>query len=172
MKIFLIGLPGSGKSTLGKQLANALHLPFIDLDSEIEKECESPIAEIFKIEGEAWFREKEAQVLRDRTKEYQTFVMATGGGAPCFYEGIDFMNQIGVTIFLDVPVAVITDRIIKEGKETRPLLAREDAEVDSVISKLYTQRLACYSKAMHRVRDSNISVNTLLDLIRASRIKS
>jgi len=157
---------------LGKQLADALHLPFIDLDSEIERECKNLITEIFKVKGEAWFREKEAQVLKDRSREHQTFVMATGGGTPCFYDGIDFMNQTGVTVFLDVPVAVITDRIIKEGKETRPLLTKEDTEVGGVISKLYAQRVASYSKAMHRVSENNISVKTLLDLINTSRIKS
>ncbi len=166
-------MPGSGKSTLGKQLADALHLPFMDLDSEIERECKNPITEIFKVKGEAWFREKEAQVLRERSKENQTFVMATGGGTPCFHDGIDFMNRIGVTIFLDVPIDVITDRITNEGKEARPLLAKEeDTEISSVISKLYTDRHVYYSKVTHRVSDYDISVSTLLDLIRASRIKS
>jgi len=169
LKIFLIGLPGSGKSTLGKQLSDVLHRPFIDLDTEIERECRMPIAEIFKSEGETWFREKEAHVLRKVSDASDEFVMATGGGTPCFYSGIDFMNSKGLSIFLDVSIDVITERINSKEKSKRPLLTQEDIDISSVIRKLLNDRLPYYLKALHRVSADDIDANTLATLIKRER---
>ena len=111
MKIFLIGLSGAGKTTLGKLLAAELQVPFIDMDWEIEKKEKKSVREIFSHEGEDHFRQLESEVLRDWAGAQQDFVMGTGGGAPCFYNGMEVINQSGLSIFLDVPVGELMRRL-------------------------------------------------------------
>ena len=89
MKIYLIGLPGCGKSTLGKQLSQKLNIPFIDLDAQIEKEERMLIKEIFKLRGESTFRKIESHLLKKISEENEQFVMATGGGAPVFFDNME-----------------------------------------------------------------------------------
>src|SRR5579859_2734142 len=103
MKIFLIGLPGSGKTTMGKSLADALRLPFADLDVEIEKSEGLTVPQIFEKRGEDYFRAAESELLKKFTSSSGHFVMAAGGGAPCFNRNMTAMNQSGITVFLDVP---------------------------------------------------------------------
>src|SRR6185503_20434689 len=100
MKIFLLGLPGSGKTTLGKELSNALRLPFVDLDSEIERLEGKKISEIFAANGEEYFRNLESSELRKRCTSKGEFVMATGGGTPCFFDNMEWINRAGKSIFL------------------------------------------------------------------------
>jgi shikimate kinase len=93
-KIFLLGFMGSGKSTLGKKLANKLNVPFFDLDKIIEEQIGISIAEIFKTKGEEYFRTLETQVLKQLIYKQAKFVIATGGGAPCFNNNIELINKI------------------------------------------------------------------------------
>ncbi|WKN41727.1 shikimate kinase [Tunicatimonas pelagia] len=148
MKLFLIGLPGSGKSTLGKQLAEQLELPFIDLDDAIEAEAKQPIREIFAQQGEDYFRSLEQKTLVDTISQKSDFVMATGGGAPCFFDNMYHMNQAGTTIFMDIPVEVITERMEKEGVAVRPLL--HELDTDNFANAYYhkfAHRLPYYRQA-------------------------
>lgn len=162
MKIFLIGLPGSGKSTLGEELARQLGLQFIDLDAEIVKACGRSITAIFEVEGEAYFREREATALRNTIDKITDFVMATGGGSPCFHSGIDVMNTAGITVFLDVPVEVISGRLSADAKSLRPLLS-SDVEINSLerLVKLREQRLKYYEQAAVVIRGSAITVEDI-----------
>src|SRR5258708_28773826 len=105
MKIFLIGLPGSGKTTLGKQLSEKLNLSFIDLDLEIEKLEGKTVQKIFAEKKESYFREVESQTLKNYSSAKTDFVMATGGGSPCFFDKMDVLNDSGKTIFLYGPAA-------------------------------------------------------------------
>src|SRR5436189_5502924 len=93
MKIFLIGMPGAGKSTLGRPLAAALNLPFVDLDKEIEKHEQKSIPEVFELRGEDYFRKSESTLLKSWAESNRSFVLATGGGAPCFHDGIEVINK-------------------------------------------------------------------------------
>ena len=111
MKIFLIGLPGSGKTTIGKLIADELAIPFIDLDDEIEATSAKSIREIFSNDGESVFRQLEADALQNTILNNVSFLLATGGGAPCFHNGITIMNQIGITIFLNPSLEIIADRL-------------------------------------------------------------
>ena len=99
MKIFLIGLPGSGKTTLGKQVASHLSIPFVDLDAAIEKAEQRTIPEIFKQSGENYFRKIESDLLKKWAESTTDFLMATGGGAPCFFDNVEVMNRAGITFF-------------------------------------------------------------------------
>jgi shikimate kinase len=126
MKIFLVGMPGSGKSTLGVKLAQNLSLPFVDLDKEIENKAGKSIPEIFRTDGEDTFRRLEASELAEWCANPDSFVLATGGGAPCFYNGMDNMNQNGLTVFLNVTIHELVRRL--QNKKDRPLLHNESAE--------------------------------------------
>ena len=98
-KIFLVGLPGSGKSTFGKSLAKALKKEFIDLDAEITTSEKKSIPEIFNKEGEEQFRIKEQQNLHLVVENSSQFLLATGGGAPCFFDNMEYMKSNGYVIF-------------------------------------------------------------------------
>lgn len=146
MKIFLIGLPGSGKSTVGVALAHHLAMDFIDLDHEIETQEGARVPEIFSKKGEDYFRAAEAELLRKWAASAGHFVMSTGGGTPCFFGGMDVINQNGVSIFLDEPVEVIIERLANNTH--RPLLASDNAvDMRIKLEKLRDLRLPTYEKA-------------------------
>lgn len=164
MKIFFTGMPGCGKSTFGRKVARELSLDFFDLDKEIIKEEQIPIIEIFESKGEDYFRKIESEILKEVSRSHDNFVMATGGGAPCFFDNIDFMNQQGQTIFIDTPIEIILERLSSRGIEKRPLIKKmgEENLFDGLTEKL-KNRLPYYRKAKI-VFKYNISLET--DIIR------
>jgi shikimate kinase len=99
LKIVLVGMPGSGKSTFGKQLAQQLNFVFVDLDHVIEKETGKSISDIFQQEGEGKFRELESFYLEKCLDGVEGFILATGGGTPCFNDNMDLINKESVSIF-------------------------------------------------------------------------
>jgi shikimate kinase len=160
MKIYLIGMPGSGKTTLGQPLAEKLSLPFVDQDKEIESREEKTVQQIFAEQGEDYFRQIESQTLRAWAGSSKSFVMATGGGAPCFHNGIEVMNETGISIFLDVDVEQLLERV-KNNKD-RPLLHATDLhEKQNKLKSLYEKRLSVYRQAHLDIR--NASVNSILE---------
>ena len=165
-KIFLIGLPGSGKTTLGKQLAASLQIAFIDLDKAIESSVGKKIEDIFKDQGELNFRKLESEILSQHCKLEEPFVMATGGGAPCFGTNIEIMKNSGTVIFLDVPPKTISERIIHEVAH-RPLLKHETPDsLKDRIEFLRSQRIGFYKQANHTINGSEISVDKILEALR------
>lgn len=158
MKVFLIGYMASGKSTLGKALAGALTLPFIDLDVEIERTAGVSITEIIDTKGELHFRKIESGVLKDLLEQNDTGVFALGGGTPVFYNHMDLLNAEGETIFLDVPVGELAKRL--EGDIKRPLIQNKE-DVAEFVAKHMFERRAYYSQAKHRIAGPSISVEEL-----------
>lgn len=165
MKIYLIGMPGSGKTTLGKQVAAELNLPFVDLDHEIEAQAGKAISQIFADDGETSFRLLESQLLKEWATKADDFVMATGGGAPCFHEGIKIINDSGFSIFLDVPLEQLVKRV--EKKNHRPLLRGEHSELHAKLEKLRETRLTIYRLASITLQSPTVQI--VLDRIRAIR---
>ena len=166
MKIFLIGLSGAGKTTLGKLLADELHVPFVDMDWEIEKKENKSVGEIFSHEGEDHFRRLESEVLREWASAQQDFVMGTGGGAPCFHNGMEIINQSGLSIFLDVQVDELMRRLASA--TDRPLLsAGDESERENKLNALRASRLPIYNTA--HIIIENPSLEKLLSALRLKR---
>lgn len=163
MKIFLIGLPGSGKSTIGAALAEQLAMEFVDLDKEIESREGMVIPEIFSKKGEDYFRQVESEILRQWASVERDFVMSTGGGTPCFHGGIGVINSHGVSVFLDEQIEVIVARL--ENNQHRPLLQSVNAEdMRGKLKRLREARLPFYKQAKTTV--SSPTVDKVLTSIR------
>lgn len=156
-KIFLIGMPGSGKTTLGKQLAEHLQLPFVDLDDEIVKHEQESIRDIFSSKGEDYFRDIESRLLRRYSSSDTSFVMATGGGAPCHYDGISVINRSGTSVFLDVPIETLIARLQMDSG--RPMLSgHQSAEaLYQKLQSILSNRFACYAQAHITVTGSTVN---------------
>ncbi len=148
----------SGKSTLGKALAQRRALPFVDLDIEIEKAAGASISEIIDSKGELHFRKLESTVLKELLAQYVTAVFAIGGGTPIFYNHMDLLNEQGVTIFLDVPVGELAKRL--EGDIVRPLIQNKE-DVAEFVAKHIFERRPYYSQAKHRIAGPNISIEEI-----------
>lgn len=159
-RIFLTGMPGSGKSTLGKQLAGHLRYRFIDLDEAIEQEEGKTIAGIFQEKGENGFRQVESAVLKKHLT-LQKVVVATGGGTPCFFDNMDAINRSGVSIYLDVPVSTLKDRLHLSNIAQRPKLAGAKA-LSHTLSETLSGRKPFYEKATYQAEGADISVEKLV----------
>jgi shikimate kinase len=167
MKIFLIGLPGSGKTTLGKKVASSLNIPFLDLDQEIELQEQKSVAEIFAQHGENAFREKESNCLKRLANSENNFVMATGGGSPCFFNNLEVMNNAGTTIFLNPPLSEIASRLYKTDLNARPLFA--GLQGDQIIEKLnvlLSKRILFYRKTKKILAKENLLIEDILKAIK------
>lgn len=162
-KVFLIGLPGSGKTTLGKELAQRLALEFIDLDEKIVEKIEMSIPEYFKQQGEGNFRLREKEVLHEICATYDSFVMATGGGAPCFHFNMETMNEHGQTVFLDVSPGDLALRVMDEGVEKRPIFNSYDQQdLIQEIRQLKENRQEFYNQSSIKIRDNQITVDKII----------
>ena len=147
-RIFLIGYMGAGKTTLGKAFARAMGLTFVDLDWYIEERYHKTVRQIFEERGEDGFRELEKRMLHEAS-DFENVVISVGGGTPCFFDNMDYMNQVGETVFLDVDNQVLFRRL-KVAKQQRPLLANKtDEELMAFIQEALEKRLPHYTKAKH-----------------------
>ena len=162
-RIFLVGFMGSGKSTLGKKLANKLKLQFLDLDQLIEKQEYCTVTEIFKNKGEDYFRALETAVLKDLVQTNTDFVLSLGGGTPCFNNNMEFINSIGTSIYLKYNAGILTSRLLA-AKQERPLIAGKNAEeLKQFVDDLLTQRESFYLQSKFIVEGATISVNEILN---------
>jgi shikimate kinase len=174
--IFLIGFMGSGKSHEGALLAQQLNIPLIDLDNWIEEQQGKTISEVFKTEGEEYFRDLEANALKDATgqliaqsdsgigSKHFAGIIATGGGTPCFHGSMDWMNDHGITVWFNLPVQVLANRLSKE-KSKRPLIAAlTDDQMNQFIADKLKERYPYYSKAKIIIADL-IDASTLIQKI-------
>ena len=151
--IYLVGMPGSGKSTVGRLVAEKLGLDFYDLDTEIEKAQGRAIAEIFSEDGEDVFRKIEAETLINTITNNSSIVMAAGGGTPCFYDGMKVMNESGITVYLETPIELLISRTKR--KQHRPLLSENHAEK---LKLLLSTRQNCYLQANHIVNTADLGL--------------
>lgn len=147
MKIFLVGYMACGKSHAAREMATAKDLAFIDLDAYIVKREKRSIPEIFREQGEEGFRKMETLYLQEICRDRDDFVMATGGGAPCFNDNMAYMNQQGHTIFLDTDIDTIVARLDRE-RHCRPIVAHLNShEIKEFVTNHLNQRLPFYRQA-------------------------
>lgn len=150
-RIFLTGYMGAGKTTLGRALAAELGIPFIDLDHYIEKRHCKTIAQLFAEKGEEGFREIERRMLHE-VGEFEDVIISTGGGTPCFFDNIEYMNAQGTTVYLDVPVERLHIRL-SIAKAKRPLIKdKNDEELMAFITEQLAKRAPHYCKAQYSFR--------------------
>lgn len=148
IRIFLTGYMGAGKTTLGKAFAQKLQIPFIDLDWYIEERFHKTVGELFTERGEAGFRELERKMLHE-VAEFENVVISTGGGAPCFFDNMEFMNNAGQTVFLNVHPDVLFRRL-RVAKQQRPILqGKEDDELKAFIIQTLEKRAPFYTQARY-----------------------
>lgn len=148
IRIFLTGYMGAGKTTLGKALAHDLNIPFIDLDWYIEERYHQSISQLFKERGEDGFRQLERDMLHE-AGEFENVIISTGGGTPCFFDNMEYMNRQGQTVFLDVSTDVLFRRL-RVATQQRPILrGKTDDELRLFIREALDKRMPSYSQARY-----------------------
>jgi shikimate kinase len=159
MRIFLIGYMASGKSTVGPMLANELGIAFIDLDVAIESHAAQSIPEIFSSHGENYFRNLESQVLRSIINQSDQFVVATGGGTPCFGDNLNAMLTHGTVVYLKCDAATIEQRLLASEAQ-RPLTTKDDFDLRVHLNS----RLSAYEQA-HIMVDASAQIDAVVESI-------
>ena len=147
-RIILIGYMGAGKTTVGKALSQALGLPFYDLDWYIEERHRRTIAQIFAEKGEKGFRDIERNILHE-VAEFEDVVISCGGGTPCFFDNMEYMNRQARTVYLKASPDILF-RHLKMGKVERPLLKdKTEDEMKQYIRDSLSTREPFYSQARY-----------------------
>jgi shikimate kinase len=165
MKIFLIGFMGSGKTHWGRLLSQKLGIPFFDLDEQVTEHAGKSIVEIFAEEGEEHFRLQEKEVLHIITESHDGFVMACGGGSPCYFNNIEYMNESGTSVWINTPLDILFTRLIKE-KDNRPLIkSLSDIQLKSFISKKFSDRKIYYEQADITIDEEPLRLEYLIEKI-------
>ena len=175
--IFLIGFMGSGKSHGAKLLSDHTGLPYVDLDDWIEGKEQRTITAIFNQSGEAYFRERESAYLKEVVSTLSagsvfqmgtqviTGIISTGGGTPCYHENMKWMNQHGITVWLNPLSSVLMQRLLIE-KASRPLLADlSESELILFVRSKLSERISFYSQAAIELQDE-VDVELLIEKIK------
>jgi shikimate kinase len=165
MKIFLTGFMGCGKTHWGRELSKKVSVPFFDLDEKIEEQEGKSISAIFEDEGEEYFRLLEKDVLYLLTESHESFVMATGGGTPCFYNNIDYLKRQGTVVWINCSVDCLFSRLVHE-KDKRPLISKiPEDQLKSYIVKKFSNRKIFYQQANVILNEDDIRLEDLVDKI-------
>lgn len=168
-RIILVGYMGSGKTTVGRQLAMALGISFYDLDWYIEMRYRRSVAQIFRESGEEGFRQLERNMLHEAA-EFENVVLSCGGGTPCFFDNMDYMNSLAETVYLKARPDVLAAHL-RMGKVERPLIkGKNEEELLAYIEESLRQREPFYAKAKHTLDvsllDNYDKVQTSVRLLR------
>lgn len=156
-RIIIVGYMGSGKTTLGRALSKEMDIPFYDLDWYIESRMRKTVKQIFDERGEEGFRKIERNMLHE-VAEFENVIVSCGGGTPCFFDNIDYINQQGETVYLKATPEVLYGHL-KMGRSVRPLLLdKTPEEVYAFIREQLRHREPFYMKARH-VLDVNLLDN-------------
>lgn len=148
MLIFLVGYAGSGKSSMGKHLARRLGVKFIDTDAEVEREVGATIAEIFLYEGEEYFRRSERECVEHIAEQHIDAVVSTGGGLPTWSDNMSWLNEHGMTVYLERSAEQILSRLSAYGRERRPMFrGKSDEELLAFMKMQMMEREPHYTQA-------------------------
>ena len=148
IRIILLGYMGAGKTTVGKALAAELGVPFYDLDWFITTRYRRSVPEIFAERGEEGFRDLERRMLHEAA-EFEDIVLSCGGGTPCFFDNMEYMNSLADTIYLKATPEVLAMHL-RMGKGKRPLLeGKSPEELEETICQMLIEREPFYTRAKH-----------------------
>ena len=166
--LILMGYMGCGKSALGPLISSQTSLPFIDLDKYIENREKSSISDIFNNNGEIYFRKKERFYLEQVFLKQSPFVISLGGGTPCYFDNIDYLNlkEDAVSIFLKTSPKELVLRLYKD-KDHRPMIShlQSKQELEEYVAKHVFERLPFYEKAKITIDTDNKSIETIVEEI-------
>lgn len=162
--VVLVGMMGSGKTAIGRNLASRLQVPFLDSDAEIEAAANATIAEIFERDGEAFFRDREAEVI-GRLLAGPPGILSTGGGAFLAERNRNAISALGVSLWLDVELSTLWERV--RHKDTRPLLRTADPL--SRLKEIFEVRQPVYAQADLKVKGhASYSIDETTDRVIAA----
>ncbi len=162
--IFLIGFMGSGKSYQANMLSHATKIPAFDLDKIIEDEMQLSIKDIFTQKGESFFRLKESEILKS-IKLTSSKIISCGGGTPCYFDNMKWMNENGTTIYLNPSIEIIFERL-KRNKFKRPLIAHmSDIDLKNFIKTKIAEREIFYKQCKFEITDETIDLNWFTNTI-------
>lgn len=152
MKIFLVGYMGCGKSSLGRKIAKAGGMQFVDMDSIIEEREGAAISDIFRYEGEEYFRQKERALIEEFAAADDDLVISTGGGVPTWEDNMQRINQIGQSVYLRRTAQQIASRLSPHGRQKRPKLrGLNDEELVAFMTENMAQREPYYALATYTI---------------------
>jgi len=161
-RIFLIGFMGCGKTHWGKLLSHRLHIPFFDLDEKVKEKEGKSINDIFAQNGEEYFRLAEKETLYMLTESHDDFVMACGGGTPCYFNNIDYMKKMGRVIWINCSTQSLYNRLVKE-RAKRPLIKNlTDEQLKAYIIKKLAGRRIYYQQASVILNEDDLTLDNLL----------
>ena len=163
MPIFLIGYMGCGKSTIGNNLSQIMKTHFIDLDDLIEQEIGMNICDIFHQKGEYFFRKKEHYYLTSINYS-QNMIVAVGGGTPCFFNNMHFMNSLGLTIYLKVSSEELVSRL--QFSNSRPKLFNKKVNLQDLIKEQLIEREKYYLKSQYVIESDSISIEQVSQILK------
>lgn len=166
MIVVLMGYMGSGKSTIGRELATLLGYNFLDLDDFISDKENATISDIFKEKGEIYFRKKETEYLLEVINGFDNIVLALGGGTPCYGNNLSVLsdNSNVVSFYLKLSIPVLSKRLFIE-RQRRPLISHLNSEEELLefIGKHLFERVQYYNKAEHTITADNKSKQDVLE---------
>jgi len=167
MKIVLLGYMASGKSTIGREISKKLDMKFIDLDDYISKREKRSISEIFKVEGEIYFRKIESLYLGEILNSKDSFILSLGGGTPCYSNNMELiLNSEASSIYIKADIKTLASRLIAE-KNKRPLVADlEDDKLLEFVAKHLFERRFFYEQASITINSENKSIEEIITEIR------
>lgn len=161
-RIFLIGYMGAGKTTIGRELAKELNLDFIDLDHFIQARFQKTVNQLFQDAGESEFRNIEKKMLRE-VGEFENVIISAGGGTPCFFDNMDYMNRVGTTVYLKASPLALCKRLIV-AKAKRPLIQdKTESELLDFVTTNLKQREPYYTKAKITFETENLTHKDLVN---------
>ena len=167
MKIVLLGYMASGKSTIGREISKKLDMKFIDLDDYISKREKRSISEIFKVEGEIYFRKIESLYLGEILNSKDSFILSLGGGTPCYSNNMELiLNSEASSIYIKAGIKTLVSRLTAE-KNKRPLVAElEDDKLVEFVAKHLFERRFFYEQASMTVNTEDKSTEEITTEIR------
>lgn len=168
--IFLVGFMGSGKTTWGKKIANALDLPFVDLDHEIVENIGMTIPEYFKLHGEENFRKLENEFLKKQAGRIA--IISTGGGTPCYFDNMDWINKNGLSLYLYHTSKSLWARLSQSDVNKRPVLkGLSGDELFEFIDTKLKEREEFYDKADIKFEQIHTPLEEIIELIKNHDVK-